>query len=182
VILRIAAALAFVVSGAATACDGERYPPIEVTSVAFGDEQTIPLRHTCDGANISPPLTFDGAPDQTVSYAVIMDEPEAVGGKFTHWLLWGIPAGSGFVGEGLPQVESPGGSMLQGTNDGASLGYTGPCPGDEDTEQHRYVIRVYALDRNLELAAGANRKSLGRAMEGNIVGFGKLVGFYQRED
>jgi Raf kinase inhibitor-like YbhB/YbcL family protein len=184
VTVRIALALsAAALTFAGVACDeDERYPRIAVTSTALGHEETIPLRHTCDGANVSPPLTFDGAPEQTVSYAVIMDEPEAEGGKFTHWLLWGVAAGNSFISEELPQVENPGGSMLQGTNDGETLGYTGPCPGEEDTDEHRYVIRVYALDRTLTLEAGVNRKTLGKAIDGHIVGFGKLVGYYKRED
>jgi Raf kinase inhibitor-like YbhB/YbcL family protein len=168
---------------AVAACDDdERYPRIVVTSVAFGPEETIPLRHTCDGTDVSPPLAFDGASDKTVSYAVIMDEPEAASGKFTHWLLWGIPVANGFVGDELPAVENPEGSLVQGTNDADSLGYSGPCPEEEDTEEHRYVIRAYALDTMPAVTAGANRKTLRKALDGHIVGYGKLVGYYKREN
>jgi len=165
------------------ACDDEaRYPVIAVTCPAFGDEQTIPVRHTCDGDDLSPPLGFDGVPDKAVSLAVIMDEPEAEGGRFTNWLLWGIPAGQGFLGEGVAVAESPGGGLEQGTNDAETIGYSGPCPEEEDSDEHRYVLRVYALDRQLALEPGAGRKTLDKAMHGHIVGYGKLVGFYQREE
>lgn len=166
-----------------TACDdGEHYSTFEVTSAAFGDGQTIPIRHTCDGEDISPPLAFDGVPDKTVSYALIMDEPEAAGGKFTHWLAWGIPGQSGFLGADLPKTESPGGGVTQGTNDAETVGYSGPCPDEEDTDEHRYVLRVFALDAVPTVEAGAGREALEGAIDGHIIGKGKLVGYYMRED
>jgi Raf kinase inhibitor-like YbhB/YbcL family protein len=176
----MAAVLLFVL---AAACDeGAGYPPLTVRSAAFGDGETIPLRHTCDGDDISFPLEFDDLPDRTVSFAVIMDEPAAEAGRFTHWLLWGVPAASAFVGEGLPQIESLPSGLVQGTNSGGALGYSGPCPAEEDKAERRYVVRAYALDAFPELAAGAERKALKRAIDGHIVGYGELEGFYKREE
>jgi Raf kinase inhibitor-like YbhB/YbcL family protein len=165
------------------ACDDDAGPPsFDVTSQAFGDEQTIPVRHTCDGQDVSPPLSFEGVPEKAVSLAVVMDEPEAAGGRFTHWLLWGIPAGSGLLGEGVEKTEGPGGGLYQGKNDAESIGYSGPCPEEEDSEEHRYVVRVFALDVVPAVPAGAERSVLMKAMEGHIVGKGTLVGYYARED
>lgn len=165
------------------ACADEKkdYPAITVSSIAFGQEETIPLRHTCDSSNISPPLAFDDIPKKVQSFAVVMDEPEAEGGRFTHWLLWDIPVGSSYVTEAVPKTANPDDTLVQGINDAETIGYTGPCPGEEDFAEHRYVIRVYGLDVPLDLAAEADRDSLHKAMQGHIVGYGKLVGYYRRE-
>jgi Raf kinase inhibitor-like YbhB/YbcL family protein len=178
----VLAALIAALIAAACADEGPSYPGFEVSSPAFGNEETIPERHTCDGSDISPPLVFDELPAKTVSLAVIMDEPDALEGKFTHWLLWGIPVTSPSLPEDVQKIDNPVGNQLQGTNDGESIGYRGPCPGEEDTDEHRYVFRVYALKSYPVLEAGAGRQALEQAMKGQIVGLGKLVTFYKRED
>lgn len=179
----VAVLFAAVGVGFLAACnEDEDWASIEVSSTAFGPEETIPVRHTCDGDDISLPLLFEGASDKTQSFAVIMDEPEAIGGRFTHWLVWGIPGASGFLGADQPKTQAPGGSLAQGTNDAETVGYAGPCPGEEDNDEHRYVVRVYALDIVTAVAGGASRSQLKSAIEGHIVGYGKLVGYYQREN
>lgn len=181
---RLAAVLAVaVVGGALAACDdGRDHAPIEVSSTAFGPEETIPVRHTCDGDDVSFPLLFEGAPEKTQSFAVIMDEPEAIGGRFTHWVVWGISGGSGFIGADQPKTETPGGSLVQGVNDAEVVGYSGPCPDEEDSDEHRYVVRAYALNTVPQIGGGATRSQLKKAIEGHIVGYGELVGYYEREN
>ena len=165
------------------ACDEEEgYPEIELTSLAFGDEETIPIRHTCDGDDISPPLTVNGADEQTLSYALIVEDPGADGGSYTHWLLWGWRAGEEFIGEEQPVGENPQPGYAQGTNSGGVVGYSGPCPPEEpDDLDHRYVFKVYALDFVPGLAAGSGRAGLMSAIDGHIVGVGRLTGYYERE-
>jgi Raf kinase inhibitor-like YbhB/YbcL family protein len=181
--IRAVVLTAAVIAVALTACDEEEKPPsFEVTSPAFGDEETIPIRHTCDGEDISLPLQFDEVPDGAASFAVIVDEPEAPDGRFTHWLLWGLPSANWYLDEDVPKTESPGNGMSQGVNDAEVVGYSGPCPGEEDSDEHRYVIQVYALDAAPVVAPGAVREALEDAMDGHVVGKGRLVGYYERED
>lgn len=167
----------------AAACDEERsYPSFELTSLAFGNGETIPARHTCDGDDISPPLTVAGADEETVSYALVVEDPVADGGRYTHWLLWGWPAGEAFLGEAQPVGENPRPGIAQGTGSGAVVGYAGPCPPEEpDDIDHRYVFKVYALDFVPGLPAGAGRAALEDAIDGHILGVGQLTGLYVRE-
>jgi len=156
--------------------DDDSYPEMTVTSPAFGDGETIPLRHTCDGEGISPPLSLSEVPDETASFAVIMDDPDAPGGTYTHWVLYRLPGRNRFIAE--DQDRNGGDGALQGTNSSGKTGYLGPCP--PRGKEHHYVFRVYALDRSPALEAGATRAKLKSAMKGHIVGYGELVGLYRR--
>ena len=156
--------------------DEEAYPQLGVTSLAFGDGETIPMRHTCDGLNLSPPLAIADASDDAVSHAIIMDDSDAPGGTYTHWLIWGLPGTESMVAE--DQNTRAAEPVRQGTNSADGLGYFGPCP--PAGESHEYVFRVYALDQNIELESGATRKQLKSAMKGHIVGYGALSGRYRR--
>jgi Raf kinase inhibitor-like YbhB/YbcL family protein len=165
------------------ACEeDEDYPAIELRSLAFGDGETIPERHTCDGADISPPLSVAGADAATRSYALVLEDPVADGGRYTHWLLWGWAADERFLAEGQPIGDHPRPGLTQGTNSADVVGYAGPCPPEEpDDIDHRYIFKVYALDYVPELAPGAGRSSFEGIVDGHILGVGQLTGVYERE-
>jgi len=160
-------------------CDDEDYPDIEVTSIAFGHGETIPSPFTCDGENLSPPLTFDGFVPDARTIAVIMDDPDATVETFNHWVIWDIPVSKSYIEEGLPNIEKPIDKVKQGKNSADLLGYKGPCP--PDGEEHRYYFQAYALDtEKLDLKGGATKEQLKDAMDGRIVGYGELKGLYER--
>jgi Raf kinase inhibitor-like YbhB/YbcL family protein len=146
---------------------------IVVSSPAFSDGDEIPQRFTCDGADVSPPLGFAGIPENTAELALLVEDPDAPGGTFTHWLMWGINPGQSSLGEG----EVPAGGV-QGTNDFGRLGYGGPCP--PPGPPHRYVFTAFALSEPLDLPAGASAADLKRAMAGKVLDSGQLTGWYQR--
>jgi len=152
------------------------YAEFEVRSMSFLDGETVPLRHTCDGGHISPPLIFAGYPEETESFAIIMDVPEESTAPFVHWLMWGISSASNFLHQDQ-NLETRAGAE-QGTNSAGTLGYYGPCP--VRGSSHLFTIRVYALDKNISLAEGSGRSQLERKMGGHILGLGKITGRYAR--
>ena len=151
-----------------------------LTSEAFKNGETIPTRYTCDGENVSPPLAWDGAPAETNAYALIMDDPDAPGGTFTHWLLYDLESTALSLPEGIETVPMPayGLAGTQGSNDGGGIGYTGPCPPPGDP--HRYNFTVYALGETVALEPGATKDELLAAMEGHVLAEAQLVGRYGR--
>ena len=146
---------------------------LQISSTAFSDGQTIPQRHTCEGDNVSPPLSWSGAPSEARSLALIVDDPDAPSGTFVHWLAWGLDPGSNGLDEGQP-------APVEGTNGFGEKGYGGPCP-PPGHGPHRYFHRLYSLNSELDLAAGASREELDVALEGRVVGTAELVGTYERE-
>lgn len=137
----------------------------------------FPPEHTCDGANTSPEITVLGA--KTPYLAIVMEDPDASGGAFTHWIVWNIPTMERVPGS-LPAegtLSEPAGAV-QGTNDAGKIGYIGPCP--LRGEPHRYLFRVYGLAGPLDLAPGADRVDLGRAMGDAIREYGEAVAAYGR--
>lgn len=121
----------------------------------------FPPEHTCDGADTSPAITVLGG--RAPYLAVILEDPDAAGGTFTHWMVWNIPATERIPGNlPLEGVVSQPVAAVQGTNDAGKIGYSGPCP--LRGESHRYLFRVYGLARALDIAPGADRVELGRAM------------------
>jgi Raf kinase inhibitor-like YbhB/YbcL family protein len=152
---------------------------LALTSAAFRDGESIPIRHTCDGEDLSPPLEWTGTPVETRSFALICEDPDAPRGTWVHWLLWSLPADAVEIGQGVPpRPELPSGTR-QGLNDGGDLGYAGPCP--PPGKPHRYFFRLYALDTSLNLSPGANRSDLEAAMAGHVLAEGMTMGVYQRE-
>ncbi|HSX00325.1 MAG TPA: YbhB/YbcL family Raf kinase inhibitor-like protein [Patescibacteria group bacterium] len=141
---------------------------MELTSPAFSANQLIPVNHTHQGAGISPPLMVSGAPEGTESLALIVHDPDAPSGDFTHWLIWNISGSTGV----LPEDHIPTGAV-QGTNDFGAVGYGAPAP---PTGTHHYVFNVYALNCELPLKAGAHLGDLQQAMEGHILAQADLVG------
>ncbi len=139
----------------------------------------IPIRYTCEGRNLSPPLTWGDPPEGTQSFALICDDPDAPSGDWVHWLLYDLPAQV----RGLPQgieldPELPDGSR-QGRNGSGRLGYTGPCP-PPGRGPHRYFFTLYALDARLGLPPAATKAELLRAMEGHILAQAELMVRFER--
>jgi Raf kinase inhibitor-like YbhB/YbcL family protein len=143
-----------------------------LTSDAFADGERIPRRHTCEGDDLSPALSWSRTPPETRSLALVVDDPDAPAGTFTHWLAWGIPAEAGGLGEGEP---APG----EGRNGFGVTGWSGPCP-PPGHGAHRYFFRLHALDAELALATGADRKQLERAIDGHVLATAELTGLFER--
>lgn len=143
-------------------------------SPAFKDGRDIPRPYTCKGQGVNPPLNIIGTPKAN-SLALIMHDPDAVSGDFTHWLVWDIPAST----ENIVANSVPVGAM-QGKNDAGSNSYFGPCP-STGTGSHRYVFILYALDKNLSLPNNSNRQDLERSMEGHILATSTLIGMFSAE-
>jgi Raf kinase inhibitor-like YbhB/YbcL family protein len=151
---------------------------LQVESSAFEAEGTIPQRHTCDGDDVSPPLSWSEAPPGTKSLVLICDDPDAPLRTWVHWVLFNLPPTARSLTEHVPAVEVVEGVGTHGTNSWGRFGYGGPCP--PKGPAHHYYFRLYALDEPLELEAGASRQDVERAMEGHILGQGQLVGLYGR--
>ncbi len=150
---------------------------IDITSSAFQNEGNIPQKYTCDGANVSPPLTWSSIPDGTKSIALIADDPDAPVGTWVHWVLFNIPPDARGLPENVPAVQTLDSGAVQGTNDFKKLGYGGPCP---PAGSHRYFFKIYALDTQLDLEPGASKAQVEDAMEGHILAQGQLMGRYER--
>jgi Raf kinase inhibitor-like YbhB/YbcL family protein len=149
----------------------------ELKSSAFSSGSSIPSKYTCDGQNISPSLTWSGAPADTKSFALISDDPDAPMGTWVHWVAWNIPASSNSLKEDMDK----GAHLSDGTNQGISdfkrPGYGGPCP---PSGTHRYFFKLYALDTELDIPATSTKKDLEAAMKGHILAKAELVGTYTR--
>jgi Raf kinase inhibitor-like YbhB/YbcL family protein len=141
-------------------------------SSAFVHGEPIPRRHSCEGEDLSPPLAWSGTPEGTRSLALVVDDPDAPVGTFTHWLGWGLDPGAERLGEGEA-------APVEGRNDFGTSGYRGPCP-PPGHGRHRYSFRLYALDSDLVLRAGADKRELERALEGHKLAVVELVGTYER--
>lgn len=143
---------------------------IKFSSRAFKQNASIPKKYSCDGEDINPDLGFVGMPEEAESLVLIMDDPDAPGGTFTHWLAWGIDPASG-----IAEAERLG---TEGMNDFGKVGYGGPCP--PRGTPHRYFFRLYALDTELALEEGASRKEFEAAMAEHVLSEGELMGRYGR--
>jgi Raf kinase inhibitor-like YbhB/YbcL family protein len=146
-----------------------------VASTAFQDGGPIPDRYTCQGGDVSPPLTWGEPPAGTRSLALIVDDLDT-SGRFTHWVLFNIPADVLGLPESVARPEVAG--VLEGKNDFGKTGYGGPCP--PPGKVHRYHFAVYALDTSLNLEAGASKGQVLDAMKGHALAEGELIGTYQR--
>jgi len=151
---------------------------LAVSSPVFQEGGKIPTKYTCDGQDVSPALSWGEPPADTRSFVLIVDDPDAPGGVFTHWVLLNLPAGSRELPEAVPaKAQLPNGSV-QGKNDFGKIGYGGPCP--PSGRPHRYRFTLYALDKALDLKAGASKTKVIGAMQGHILAQGQLTGMYQR--
>ena len=187
-LLRVGCAVMAIASLAAVACSGDDDESsvveegvaisIVVTSTVFSEGAAIPIKYSCDGDDVSPPLSWRGTPESTRSLALISDDPDARG-TWVHWVLYGIPAEVEELSEATVATDVTAIGAKSGTNDFKKLGYGGPCP--PKGSPHRYLFKVYALDIELELDSGANKKKLLEAMEGHVLARGQLMGTYQRQ-
>lgn len=146
----------------------------ELTSPAFAPGQPIPAKYTCDGQDISPPLQWHDPPNDTQSFALIMDDPDAPAGDWVHWLLFNLPADLRELAEksALPQ-----GSQT-GKNSWGRFEYGGPCP---PRGTHRYFFKLYALNTTLDRAAGNSKAHLLKAIERHTLAQAELMGTYSRQ-
>ena len=150
---------------------------LEIKSSAFTAGEIIPRKYACDGDDISPPLSWRGAPPETRSFALIADDPDAPMGAWVHWVLYDVPAQVSALSEGVSIGPSLPVGGQQGKNSSGQLGYGGPCP---PSGTHRYFFRVYALDRPLKMALGASKEQLLKAMKGHILAQAELMGLYSK--
>jgi Raf kinase inhibitor-like YbhB/YbcL family protein len=153
-------------------------PEMQVQSSAFSAGEPIPPQYTCDGDDLSPPLSWSEPPAGTQSLALTCDDPDAPGGTWDHWVLFNIPASVRSLPEGIPSDEVVAGVGTHGSNSWKRIGYGGPCPPQGST--HRYEFKLYALDMALNLEPGASKRDLEKAMSGHILAAGQLTGRYGR--
>ena len=150
---------------------------MQLISPAFEHGGEIPVRYTCDGEDISIPLQFLEIPEEAISLALIMDDPDAPMGVFVHWIIYNIPDELSELPEGIPPQPYLEMGIRQGTNSFGKIGYGGPCPPDG---AHRYMLKLYALDVAMDLDAGMTKHQLLSAMEGHIIDSAGLMGIYAR--
>lgn len=148
---------------------------LQLISSAFNDGQAIPEQYTCKGQNISPPLSITGVPDGAKSLALVMHDPDAVSGDFTHWLLWDLPAQDLTFAAG----DTPVGSV-QGPNGSGGSGYMGPCP-PKGTGTHHYMFDLYALDSTLSLKPETDRQQLQQAIDDHLLDHAALTGTFKAD-
>jgi Raf kinase inhibitor-like YbhB/YbcL family protein len=146
---------------------------ISITSPSFQAGGDIPARFTCDGTNVSPALQIGGVPNEAKSLVLIVDDPDAPRGLFTHWIIWNIDAKTTRVAENSAPTDG-----VQGTNDFGKRNYGGPCP---PSGTHRYFFKIFALGTKLELKPGARRAELDAAMRGHVLAQGELMGRYSHQ-
>ncbi len=147
---------------------------IAVSSTAFKEGSKIPVKHTCDGQNVSPAIDWGEPPPGTKSFALIVDDPDAPGGTFTHWVLFNIPGQARRLEENTKSREG----AVQGKSGFGTPGYGGPCP--PKGPAHHYRFNLYALDKVLDLKTGASKQQVLDAMKGHVLEQGLLTATYQR--
>ncbi len=145
---------------------------------AFEDGATIPKKYTCDGEDISPPLSWSGAPEGTKSFALICDDPDAPMGTWVHWILWGLPPDTMGLLEDVPPDSALAIGAKQGLNSWPRVGYGGPCP--PPGKPHRYYFKLYALDVMPALPLETNKAQLMEAMKTHILAEAQVMGTYGR--
>jgi len=149
-----------------------------IHTAAFTHGSEIPARYTCSGADISPALIWDGAPQGTQSFALITDDPDAPSGTFTHWVMYDVPAQSKGLAQDVPKHERLDDGTLQGRNSFDHIGYSGPCP--PPGKPHRYYFKLYALDAKISLPPGAARQQVEAAIKGHVLAQAELMGTFKR--
>jgi len=153
---------------------------LTVTSSAFETGQPIPGKYSCQGEDISPPLKWAGVPKNTLSFALICDDPDAPGGTWVHWVIYNLPSDTPSLSENTPKSDTLKSGAIQGRNSFQNIGYGGPCP--PGGKAHRYFFKVYALDMAFDVKKGQlGKEDLLAAMRGHILAQGQLMGTYKRQ-
>jgi Raf kinase inhibitor-like YbhB/YbcL family protein len=150
-------------------------PEFTLSSAAFLEDEAIPTKYSCDGDDISPSLVWSGAPENTGSFVLIMDDPDAPVGTWVHWVLFNLPGDANSLPENLPANAAFTDGSQQGSNSWGNIGYGGPCP---PIGTHRYFFKLYALESSLELVEGATKEDVISAMEDYILMETELMGTY----
>ena len=150
----------------------------KISSSSFSAGGDIAKKFTCDGADLSPELSWAGAPPGTQSFTVIADDPDAPVGTWTHWVLYDLPASITSLPEDVSKLEQLPNGARQGRNDFRKIGYGGPCP--PPGKPHRYFFKIYALDRMLRLKPGASKKDIEHAMQGHVLAQSVIMGTFGR--
>jgi len=172
------AAKADTIAGKADPAKTREAGVMQLTSSAFKPEGQIPVRHSCDGQDLSPPLAWSGAPAGTVGYALICEDPDAPVGTWDHWVLYAIPADRSSLPEGIAKDAQLPDGLRQGLNGWKKPGYGGPCP--PPGKAHRYFFRLYALGAPVDLPPGATKARVMKAIEGKVLATGSLMGTFKR--
>lgn len=151
----------------------------KIESPAFRNGEEIPIKYTCQGDDISPPLEWKGLPEETEEIAIICDDPDAPLMVWVHWIIYGISPEKNGLPEAVPKKEILEEGEKQGKNSWGRIGYGGPCP--PGGKPHRYYFKIYALDKKLDIEQGIKKKRLLREMEGHIIAKAELIGKYARK-
>jgi Raf kinase inhibitor-like YbhB/YbcL family protein len=150
----------------------------KLSTTAFQPGGDIPTKYTCTGADVSPALSWDGAPAGTQSFALIVDDPDAPVGNWVHWVAYDLPTSARQLPEGVAKTDAIAGGGVQGVNDFRKTGYGGPCP--PVGKPHRYFFKLYALNTKLNLKPGATKKAVESAMQGHILAQAEMMGKFKR--
>jgi Raf kinase inhibitor-like YbhB/YbcL family protein len=150
---------------------------LSLTSPAFKHGKSIPSMYSCDGEDVSPPLKWSEPPKGTVSFGLLVDDPDAPGRTWVHWVMFNIPPEKRELKENVEKKSQLPNGTRQGLNDFGRSGYGGPCP---PGSTHRYFFRLYALDDKFQLSHHATKSDVMKAMDGHILGTGELMGTYSR--
>lgn len=150
---------------------------LDIRSTAFGEGESIPKKYTCDGADVSPPLSWSQPPEGTKSMALICDDPDAPVGTWVHWVLYGLLPNMLKLPENIPDDKEVLDGAKHGINDFRKYGYGGPCP---PGGTHRYFFKLYAVDTEVALKPGATKSEVLDAIKGHVLAEGQLMGRYSR--
>ncbi len=171
--LFIALLLSFLILFSGLGKEATEMAAVTITSTAFENNGNIPVKYTCDGDDVNPPLIIKDIPPGTESIALIADDPDAPMGTWVHWVVWNIPPDTREIGE-----DSVPSGAQQGINDFRKHDYGGPCP---PSGTHRYFFKAYALDRALDLSENSRKEDLEKAMKGHVLAEALIIGLYKRK-
>jgi Raf kinase inhibitor-like YbhB/YbcL family protein len=152
---------------------------LNLTSPVVREEEMIPRKYCCDGINTSIPLTWDQSGSNIKCFALIMDDPDAAMGTFTHWAILNIPVKEPGLSEGIPTDSRLANGTIQGMNSAKKIGYIGPCPPPGD-KAHHYHFNLYALDSDLKASPGASKEDVMSVMKNHVLAKTELIAIYKR--
>lgn len=148
---------------------------MEITSPVFKNNETLPVKYTCEGDNINPPLKISGTPENAKSLILIVDDPDAPAGLWTHWTAWNIDPKTTEISENSVPINS-----VEGITSFGNIGYGAPCP-PKNSGTHRYFFKIYAIDHTLDLPTSITAEELYKTIEPSIVDKAEIIGLYSRK-